>query len=280
MTLPASFKDYQTAMQMLRNKRLMIGTDGLSDSGKTEFALSIPGPGIALCLDRAIDGVLQNPTPPAARNRDWVFDVVAVPLASSSTQAVYLEYWKKFYERFKLACANPDAKVVLLDGDSDSWELQRLAEFGKLTQILPIHYSTVNSARRAMIARAWDSKKIIIATNKIKREYEDTFTEDGTAILDNSGKNVREWKGKMERQGFRDQDYLWQIQLHHMFRPESSVMIKGKAVTLPKQWGIRINKCKANMDLIGQELWGDDCNFQGLVSLVFPQIPLEEWGFK
>lgn len=280
MSIPASFKDYQTAAQILKTRRLMIGTDGLSDSGKTEFALSVPGPGIALCLDRALDGVLQNPEPPPARNPYWVFDIVPVPLASSTTQATYLEYWKKFYERYKLALSNADARVVLLDGDSDSWELQRLAEFGKLTQILPIHYSTVNAARRAMIARAWDSKKIIIATNKIKREYEDTFNEDGTPILDNTGKNVREWKGKMERQGFRDQDYLWQIQLHHMFKPEQIVTVKGVQKTIPKQWGILIKKCKANMDLIGLELWGDDCNFKGLVSVVFPQVPLSDWGFK
>lgn len=273
-------------------RRLMIGTDGPADSGKTEFAISAPGPGILLALDRGFDGVLDNPTPPASRRNDYGFKVVKVPLASQMTQGKgeatkggnfnedkfdgYLDYWRSFYKDFKAACDNPDCRTVIIDGDSDSWELQKLAEFGKLTQIPPILYTNVNAARRAMYARAYDTGKIIIATNKIKDEYVDDVDDKGNVKLDDKGNKKRIKSGEMERQGFPDQNYLFMIQLRHMYKAPW-VTPKGKEI--PGQFGIRIMKCKSNQELVGSELWGDDCNFRGLVEHVFPNVDLTEWGF-
>ena len=279
MALPNSFKtDGFQPLSALRNlRRLMIGTDGLSNTGKTEFALSAPGPGIALFLDRGCDSVIDNPTPPITRQPDWAFKVISVPLATQTTQPRYLEYWRAFYEEYKKACDNKDCRTILLDGDSDSWELQRLAEFGKLTQIPPIMYTNVNAARRAMIARAWDTGKIIIATNKVRNEYKTVVDEQGNPVL-KEGKESREKTGDLERQGFADQDYLWQIQLRHLYQPARINPITKKEV--PQQWGVRIMKCKVDTSLQGTELWNEDCSFQGLVQTVYPHIPLASWGFK
>lgn len=280
MNLPASFikLGFQDPATLKRGRRLLIGTDGPSDSGKSEFALSAPGPGLAICLDRGIDGVLDNPKPPATRRDGWAFKVIAVPTATQAKQPEYLDYWRSFYDVYKSALDNPDCRSVLVDGDSDSWELQRLAEFGKLTQIPPMMYTSVNAARRAMYNRAWDSKKIVIATNKIKKEYETIRNDDGTPNL-KDGKEQREWTGDWERQGFPDQDYLFHIQLRHLYRPGKDIVVGPKTIKRPGEFGIRIMKCKASSDLIGVELWGDDCNFAGLVQVVYPQVPLEEWGF-
>lgn len=264
MSLPQSFaKDGFVGPASIRGgklKRLLIGTDGWSDTGKTEFALSAPGPGIALCLDRGIEGVLDNATPPDTRQPDWAFKIIKVPLPTQMIQRDYLPYWTEFYTNYKAALDNPDCRTVLLDGDSDSWELQRLAEFGKLTQVPPIMYTNVNAARRAMIARAWDSGKIVIATNKLKDGY--------SAVRDAAGKETREKTGNDERQGFADQSYLWQVQLRHLYDKDKH------------EWGLRILSCKANTQLAGIELWGEDCNFKGLVSLIYPNIDLKEWGYK
>lgn len=271
--LPASFfrDGFYPAADMSTKPRLMIGTDGPPDSGKTEFILSAPGPGIVICLDRGYDGCLMNANPPKARRRDYAFKSISVPLATQVAQPVYLDYWKSFYAEYKKALDNPDARTVGLDGDSDSWELQRLAEFGKLTQIPGIMYTNVNAARRAMIARAWDSGKIIIATNKIKDEYVDETDAAGNPVLDNAGKPKRKKSGEVERQGFSDTDYLWQIQLRHFY-------VEATDKT-PGQFGIRILKCKKDRSLVGLELMGEDCNFAGLVQTVYPEIPLENWGF-
>lgn len=265
-------------METLRkSRRLLIGTDGRTDTGKTEFILSAPGPGLIIALDRNFDAMLKNDNPPPTRRADFAFKPISVPLATSATQNEFLEYWKQFRTAFYGALANPDARTVGLDGDSDSWELQRLAEFGKLTQIPGIMYTGVNAARRSLIAKAWDSGKIVICTNKVKDDYIDKLKADGTPELDNSSKVIRVKSGEVERQGFGDQDYLWQLQIRHLFAPSRTNQVTGKAV--PKQWGLRIMRCKANKDLEGVELWGQDCNFPGLVQCVYPSIQLSEWGY-
>ena len=67
----------------------------------------------------------------------------------------------------------------------------------------------MNAARRGFYTRLWDSGKIIIATNKLKKLYQTAYNPDHTPKIDGAGNTVREWDGKSyERQGFDDQEYL------------------------------------------------------------------------
>jgi hypothetical protein len=286
MPLPASFaRDGFVSAAEVRKRRhlpglnrpgILIGTEGETNTGKSEFGLSAPGPGIYLCVDRGFDGMLDNPNPPSWRKADnFAFKVIAAPLATQTNQPEYLKYWKEFYGEYTKALANPDCRTVVLDGDSDSWELQRLAEFGKLTQVPSLMYVNVNAARRAMIARAWDSGKVVIATNRVKGEYINKLDDQGNPVM-KDGKEVRVKSGDSIRQGFEDQDYLWQMQLRHLHKPAGFNPITKKDT--PPQWGIKILKCKANPQLAGMELWGADCCFAGLVQAVYQNVSLAEWG--
>lgn len=285
MALPASFaRDGFTTAEVARRRGhklrgLLIGSDGPANSGKTEFILSAPGPGLILCLDRGFDAMMDNQTPPRTRRSDFAFHVVTAPLATQATQPVYVEHWKAFYANYMKALANPDARTVGLDGDSDSWELERLAAHGRLTGIFPAtRYTDVYAERKGMVTRAWDSGKIVIATNKVGPEYKPIKDRAGNFVRDDKGELKKEPTGQIERQGFRDQDYLWQIQIRHLFEPARTNKVTGKPI--PHRWGLRIMQCKANMELIGEELWSEQCSFQNLVSLVYPQYPLTDWGYK
>lgn len=271
MSLPSSFlrDGFVSAGEIKKTRRLMIGSDGPPDSGKTEFGLSAPGPILWLCLDRGLDGVLNNPNPPKSRRSDYAIHVVQVPKATQLAQPGYVEYWRAFYDVYKKALDNTEARTVFIDGDSDSWELQRLAEFGRLSKVPPNLYENVNAARRAMYSRAWDSGKIIIATNRIRKVFINKMRPDGKPEINNQGNEVRIWGGEYERQGFSDQEYLWGIQLRHLFRESKS----------GPEWGIRITKCKSDRTLVGFELWGEECNIPSLVQAVYPHIPLSEWGY-
>lgn len=271
-SLPRSFQQagFVAADQLNngRHKRLMLSLEGPRDSGKTEFALSAPGPGMVLVLDRGIDGPLDNPNPPETRMSHFGFKVIRSPKATQLPKDGYLDYWKAFYGDFRAALDNPDCRTVIIDGDSDSWELQRLAEFGALTKIPSHLYDSVNAARRAMYARAYDSGKIIITTNKIRKVYVDKIDPaTGKAELNNAGNVVRVWNGDFERQGFNDNDYLWTVQLRSLYDEE-----KGR-------WGVRVLNCKPQPSLKGYVFWGDECNFQTLVQTVYPDVPLEKWGY-
>lgn len=268
MALPASFtrEGFLPPDQLRKRRRVMIGSEGPSDTGKTEFSISAPGPGIVICLDRNYEALFDNPRPPLSRRSDFGFKAVQVPLPTSVAQAEAVDYWKSFYGDLKRAIALPEVATVVIDGDSDSWELQRFAEFGRTSKVPGHLYDGVNAARRAMYARLHDSGKNIIATNKIKKHYVTKYKPDGTPELNNSGNEVRTWDGTWDRQGFGDQDYLWHIQIRHLFDEAK------------KTWGLRILKCKPDVELVGMELWGGDCNFAGLVQTVYPQVTLKEWG--
>lgn len=272
---------------VLKIKRLMIGTDGLTNTGKTEFILSAPGPKVLLPLDSSYDSTLRNPNPPAARDTSdlGIDGTLKVPMQGTVKQVDYVAYFNKYRERLYTILGTEGIRTVGIDGDSDSWELQVLAEFGKISQIPPMAYPMVDGARRAMIKRCWESGKIIIATNKIKGLYEDVLNDDGTIKLDSSGRAVqKKADGKYKRQGFRDQDYMWQIQIRHMRRTTEPKVVmmgprKGQVLSPGKvEYGILLMKCKSNPLLEGSELWGDQCNFRGLVEFIYPNVDPEEWG--
>lgn len=262
-------------------KPLMVGTEGPSNSGKSEFYLSVPGYGMACCIDRGIDACIDNPHPPASRNPNWGFSIVAVPPNTSALQPEYLTYFTSIRTQLYNACANPDCTAIAIDCHSDFWELHKLASFGKITGVLPLRYTGPVAEHRAILSKLHDSGKIVIGTNKVKDEYETVINPvTGLAEKEADGSDKRKKTGGYVRQGFGDQDYLWSIQLRHLCKDGDIIQagpFKGKKK--PPQWGIRILKCKVRPELKGEELWGDQCNFRGLVELVYPDVDPAEWGF-
>lgn len=261
-------------------KPLLIGTEGMTNTGKTEFLLSCPGLLQLVSIDRGFSAVFDNPNPPEERNNDVAMLVVQAKGISAGDIKEYAEYFKQIRTGFYSALDNPDSTVVGVDTDSDFWELHILAHFGKTTQIFPqTRYAAPYAEKRAIIARAWDSGKIVIGTNKVRDEYESVYNEDGTPKLDNQGQQERRKTGGKTRQGFPDQDYLWDIQLRHLYQAPCQRKIGKQLVDVPPTWGIEILKCKHRPETIGSQLWGPDCNFRGLVTFLYPDVPLERWGF-
>jgi hypothetical protein len=260
-------------------RRLMIVTEGKPNTGKTEFLLTAPGPGLIIALDRGFDAMCDNPHPPKTRRADFGLNVIKVPTLGAGVNPAkeWVPYWNDFYATYKNALANPDAKTVCLDGDNVSWELQRLAEHGTLTGIFPqTRYTGVYDARRKMYFRAWDSGKIIICTNMVRDQYRDVIdTNTGLPVMEN-GQAKREKTGDSTSMGFPDQDYLFQIRIRHLFEPARENPILKKK--MPARWGFRILAAKANPTLVGSELWGTEATFTGLVEAVYPHIDPKEWG--
>lgn len=294
----------KTASEIQKRRRLMIGTDGLTNTGKTEFMLSAPGPKVIMVMDRGFDSALDNPHPPASRDlSSTAFDIIPIPnlaggMAGSGdsgkmTQTDFVNYWNKYRSRLYELLDVPELVTLGIDGDSDTWELQVMADFGKTTQIHPMQYQMTYAARRAMINRCWQSGKIIIASSKLKDKYEDILDDKGVPIKESSGRNKQQKvTGEYKRQGFPDQDYLWQLQLRHLARKTGGAVntegmtlaqrLKAQKSAQPAhmEWGLRIMKCKANPMLEGEELWGDKCNLRSLVEYVYPNVDPTVWGFQ
>lgn len=297
ITLPLSFArdGFTTLEAAVRNpasskfRRLMIGTDGPAGSGKSEFLFSCPGPAQAIIIDRGIDSITNNPEPPAARRDDIAVKIIYPPIINTDPRlkappvviSEMVNYWINYRDTVYKALDNPESRGVYMDGDSDSWEIQKMAEFGKLLQIMPHMYTTVNTARKAFYSRMWSANKIIVCTNKVKKEYETVLDDKGEPKKDDKGDEKREWTGEYQRQGFPDQAYLFQVQLTHLYKPASTKFntVLKRDIAVSQQWGIRINMCKGNRSVEGEELWGEQCNFKGLVEMAYPHIDPKEWGF-
>src|SRR5690349_14269148 len=85
-TLPASFMraGFVPPEQARRRggtkfRGLMLATEGRSDTGKTEFLLSAPGPGVILACDRGFDAVFDNQAPPPSRRTDFGIKTLQMP---------------------------------------------------------------------------------------------------------------------------------------------------------------------------------------------------------
>ncbi len=250
-------------------------TEGEHDSGKTEFLFSAPTPNQIIAIDRGIDGMGRNPEPPAWRKKQGVYvKVCKVPMepteanfnASKPEMNDYLRNFREVKADLYAALDNKQSATVCMDTDSDFFRLQTLAEFGRLSQIMPINRENLNAAKRAQFARCWGANKIVIFTNKLVPMWEGVKNPDGTVKTDEKGKEVRVRSGSMVSAGFDEDNYLWQVRIRHLFNKD-----KGS-------WGLRIMRCKHNKMYEGMELWDDDCCFAGLVQAIFPTTPLDYWG--
>lgn len=227
----------------------------------------------------------DNPTPPSTRRDDFGMKVIKAPASSQfATAQEYVPYWMDGLKATLQAVDNPDALTVGIDGDNVSWDLQRLAEHGKLTGVFPqTKYTDVYAARRALYFRLWDSGKIIIATNMMRNEFRKVLDADGNVVMDAAtGEPKKEPTGEKVAAGFPDQEYLWQIRIRHLYEkpepPKWNPILKRNLGGKPGRWGLRITRAKANPALEGQELWGAMATFEGLVSTVYPHIDPAEWG--
>ena len=262
-------------------KPLMIGTQGVSNSGKSEFINSCPGPGIAIALDPNYDSMLENPNAPPRNSICWHRIVIPGSTGSPTKIDRYTPAFAEVVNMLYAAADIPDCLTVAIDCDSDFWEIHRLASFGKLTGVFPAtKYSPLYAEKRLINSRLFESGKVIIATNKVKDEYVPIYKPDGSPELDNAGEQRREKTGLKVRQGFPDTDYLWEIQIEHLVKgPQERVnTLTKKVVKTPMQWGLRILKCKVQPQLEGSELWAEECNFTGLVQLCYPNVDMSEWG--
>lgn len=281
---PASFAKFQTTAKKPKFKRLVIATQGGDNVGKTEFILSMPGPGICTCVDRGYEGTIENPSPPEERNNRVL--IIPYNLAHNKEKNDQEEYktdWKAFKAHCFACLDNDDSISSAIDGGSDAYELLRLAVHGRLEKVPSMAYADSDALWKAFLSRHYESGKNVIITHKMKDEYVsklDPITKK--PIGDEKIKS-----GVRIRQGHRDHEYLYTIQLEHLFeeavREEITVGVRaGKFKTItPMRWGIKLLRCKMNRALEGTTLWSDkgDCNFQGLIKLIYPGRSLSEWGY-
>lgn len=245
-------------------KRLLVASDGMFKTGKTDWAFrTMPAPIVYFGMENGHEGVVEK----YAGNKIIAVHSQSIPPVQN--QSEYLAYWKAFMVKWTKALQNPHVKTIVLDTATDVWELLRLAEFGNLNAVGDIKklYPQINQAYRSFIRMAYDREVNLCMIHRVKKLYASKVvqTQKGPQTID-------AWDGiSYERAGFGDSEFLIQVNITHIFD-----QTKGRPGVLSDHFGIRVENCRQNMAIAGLELWGVENNYANLAASVF-DTPVEDW---
>lgn len=239
--------------------RLVVSSVAGEKCGKSHWALTAPGPVAVLKIDTGVDSLVRR----FARNK------VVIPIAIKSAQRLleeggkdkaYEREWKKAKDAIYRVIDNRKVRTLIGDTWTEMWGLCRLAEFGKLSQVMPHHYSTVNQEFRELTKAIFDRENLnAVLIHKTKKEYRENRKGDSN------------WTGNYERDGMGDIPFIADVNLEHYRQGNPD----GEAGCT---FGIRVIDSRYNAEqVIGMELSGEECNFQYLGLMCFPDSGPGDW---
>lgn len=223
-------------------KRLIASIAGREKSGKTHLALTAPPPIIFFDVDIGTEGVVEKFA--VSGKEIYIYTVKAPRPADGKPSKESWDLWAAMWEDAKVKLRKAYGVghgTIIIDTGGELYELNRLARFGKLSQVLPKDYTDVNNEWREVMRWAYESNMNTIFIHKMKPKWV------------NSART-----SEYEVSGFGDIEYMTQINLRTLGATEDGEF-------KPK---VFIKDCRQNMNVSGTELEGDMCDFQFLIDLV------------
>lgn len=229
-----------------------LAIHGKTGTGRTSLALSAPGPiGLAHTAEK-IDGVVQRYSSDKKiriANFGGTFSGDAKQIAKQAAP-----YW----EALKAAmCDGVDdwASTVVLDTDTEAWELLRLARFGGTSPDggrVDRNYGPVNAEWRSLIKRYRTAERCnVITIGQVKEEYVEKKSS--------SGGSMGQRTGRLIRAGQKEIPYMADVVVRTYKRVDDD---EGLV------FGCTIEKGWFNAHVEGMDLEGELCTFPMIMSLV------------
>ncbi len=244
--------------QESKNKRIVLCTRALDKLGKTHFAMTAPGPIAIVGLDTGTKEVASKFI--GTKELICAYHKVTGNTGNrGETQEIASKEWQTVKDSLITAIRHSKVRSLVVDTGTEVWELCRLAAFGKLEQVLPHHYGPVNKEMRDLVKLAYDRDDLnVIWIHKMKKEYSQ------------NKKGEDSWNGSYAMTGFSDIPFLVDLTLQHYWAPPTE--------ELPGRFGVRcVGVSRQTPDVVGLELEGDDCNFQTLAMLLYPNVDPAWW---
>ena len=235
-----------------RHKRLIMSVEGLEGSGKTHFAMTAPPMVAYFDIDIGSEGVIE-------KFADRIIGVWP-PDELKYREAIEQEQWRKVWESYKVAyktaLKSKEVKTLVVDTATELWELCRLANFGRVIQVMPNQYGPVNKEFRDLVRDAYNTDKNLVMIHKQKDEYIGTINRA-------TGKEISVRTGKVKRAGFADMGYLCQV----------TIEVKR----MNREFKLEILKCRQEESLMGTELETPMNTFPFLATQVYPDTQEDDW---
>ena len=241
-------------------RRMILSIEGDYGTGKTDLALTAPGPIAFFKMDLNSEFTIAR----FAKNKKIYKTEYAIPRVDDpKAQDLAESAWRVFNNDYSKAIQSPLIRTVVWDTATELWELVRLASFGRLTNIMPHHYVAVNNAFRALIKAAFDSDTNLVMVHRLKDEWMNYTAADGKE----KGKRT----GKKERAGFGDVGFACQVMVQTTFDPDNA----------ESPFQMKVLKCTQN-PLITHRIYGQAGDmrmnsFSVLATDVFPGTSLDDW---
>lgn len=241
-------------------RRMIVSVEGTEKSGKNHFSFTAPGPIYVHDFDFGDEGVIQKFQPKGAFYRPGlqiykanyklkIAPGTAIQLSADTARPV----WEKFVGNYQEGLAK--GRTTVIDTGTEAYEVLRMAEFGKLTQVLPHHYGPVNQAMKDLWRSAYDTDSNLIVLHRMKEEWENKVV---------GGKEIGNKTGRWEMAGYKGTYFEAQICC--------------RAYKEDGQFKLLIFDCRQNPDLEGMVLEGDMLSFPMLGQLVFPDSTEGDWA--
>lgn len=245
-------------------RRVIIAVDGLEKQGKTHFAFTAPGPIAYFDIDTGSEGVIEKFQ---AKGKRIIVPDPPFVISQSDGKDKNEKEWTRFNDLYLNAIRSGEVRTVAIDTATELWELLRLAEHGKLTQVLPVHYTKTNAKYREVIRAAFESTTTnLILLHKLKAEW----------LASKADPSKANKSGKYERAGFGETGFLVQANL-----TAYRVSPADRADT-PQDpgWRLLVKDCRQNPDLAGMEFQNDAINFPMLAALMLAEHGVTPDDFK
>jgi hypothetical protein len=223
--------------------RLIMALSGLEKTGKTHLALTAPAPITYLSLDFGTDGVIQ----PFAAKKLIRIKEYKIPKARKSVERAEAmkqaeEVWEEFKDDYQFALDN--SRTVVVDTETEVYELIRLARFGKLEQVKPMHYGPLyRELKEVIIKAAYESMANVILLQRLKKEYK-----------------ADAWTGQYEASGYSGIPYDVQVNARTFIDKEGS-------------FSLYIDNCRQNATLRGQVIPECMLEFKYIANMVLGVDP-------
>ncbi len=224
-------------------RRLVASVSGKEKTGKSHLAFTGPSPIVLFDIDIGTEGVVGK-----FQDEGKYFLRYEVRVPKEANKDVWSHMWTNLKLRVKKAY-DLNAGTIVWDTASEAYELARLAEFGRLTDIKPSDYTKVNNEWREVLRMAYDSLANTVFIHKVKAEWGMIPTSSGSRL----GRT-----GKFEVSGFSEMGYLAQVNV------TTNCLYTGDGPV----FSAFVDNCRQNPNVAGVLLEGPMCNFEQLLSIV------------
>jgi hypothetical protein len=235
-------------------RRLVVRIGGREKQGKSTWALTAPVPIAYHNLNNRVEHVLDRFV--GRGIYEFKYDTL---LAKEQHEWKYM--WDKFRGDFAEALGNTDVRTIVIDTETDLWEMRRLAQWGRESSV-PDQYGGLNKDIRNLYDAVISTDKNLIVISEMKKKYI-------TKIVNTRGgkRELSEWDGSYEFAGWSNAGAKVEVNLEAVFNPEDKV------------FSTTIHNCGVNAMIAGQVFEGAESNFPFLASTVFPDTDPGYWGY-